>query len=99
MNRVNRRVHDQSDANRRRQVKHDVTVVDERRHDLLPQHRTAHPPEARAAVKMGNVFVAAGREVIDNRDVMALGEKRGGQVRSDEPCAAGDKYPHSRSLQ
>jgi hypothetical protein len=29
---------------------------------------------------------------------MPLGEKRGGQVRSDEPCAPGDEYPHSRSF-
>jgi hypothetical protein len=40
---------------------------------------------------MGDVFHSSGGEIIQQDHGMALGQKRFGQVRSDESCSAGDE--------
>ena len=50
--------------------------------------------EARAALEVLDVLDRARRQVVEDRHLVAGGQQRLGQVRSDEPGPAGDECTH-----
>src|SRR5262249_4586350 len=66
-------------------------------HQLLVARRADGVAESRPADEMGEVLDRAGGQVIEDRDLMTTVEKRLGEVRSDESCAARDECTHQIS--
>src|SRR5262249_51436756 len=63
----------------------------------VDRHVALDELEAPLTVEMGDVLAPAGDEVVEADDLVASAEQRVREVRSDEPCAAGDNDPrHQR---
>src|SRR5439155_8778124 len=91
---------DQAYADRRREVVHDVALVDELADDRRREHRVDDKVESRVVPERLDVAVGAGREVVDDEDLGASIEEIFREVRADEARPARDqRFPgHRRSL-
>src|SRR5581483_8943691 len=89
--RVHRLLDDEADADRSGEVVHDVAAVNELVHDGRLHDRFDHEVEAGALAQMGHVPLRAGREVVEDEDLLALVEEKLGEVGADEAGAARDE--------
>ena len=94
LDRVDRRLHDQLHADGRGQVEDDVAVVDQLGQQRLVGDAVDRVAEPRVPLQVLDVLDRARREVVEHRHLMARGQQRLGQVRPDEPGAAGDECTH-----
>src|SRR5437016_3616749 len=95
--RTNRALNDQTNADGRRQMHDYVTRIDQfgKKWDVL--HRIDRIVETRIGFQMANVVDASRREIVDDENLVATGEKYFAEVRSDEAGTACDEHAHRRS--
>jgi hypothetical protein len=86
--------HDQPDADGRGHVINAVSVSDELFHESAVQDRIDDEAKIRVLLEMGNIRIAARREIIDNRNMMALAYQLVRQMASDKSGTACDKDLH-----
>ena len=91
---ANRGLDDQLHPHGGRQVKDPVAAVDQLRHHRHVGARVDDVAEALLALQVPDVVDAAGRQIIDDADLVAALQQLVGQVRSDEPRAASDEITH-----
>ena len=94
LDRADRLLDDQLDADGRGEMKNDVAAVDELREERLVLDRVDEVFESAAALEMRDVFDGAGRQVVEDEHLVAAIEQRLGEMRADEPGAAGDQRAH-----
>ena len=95
--RVNRLFHNELDAHRGREVKDDVTAIDELGQEGLVAHRVDEVLEAAAALQFGDVVHRAGRQVVEDQHVVSSIQQRFREVRADESRSACNQCPHRAS--
>src|SRR5215831_7289804 len=78
-----------------REVEDDVGTIDELRQKGLVIHRPDRVLEARPTLEMDDIVDGASREVVENQDLMSVGDKPLGEVRPDETGPAGDQCSHA----
>ena len=92
LDRLQRLAGDQGHADRRRQVIDLADAVEQRcgpaPHRRPSRGRASAADDSRTAARLSQ---PAGRFVIDDRDPVAAGQQRLGQMRADESRAAGDQ--------
>ncbi len=88
---------DRLDADGGREVVDDVDLVHELGDDRGVQHAVDHEMEVGVVGEVGDVLQAAGREVVDDEHLVAVGEKKVGEVRADETGPTRDQCSHSAS--
>ena len=81
---------DELDADGRGEVEDDVALVDQLGHDGLVVYAVDGVVEARVRLEVRDVFDAAGREVVEDVDLVAALEVGVGEVRADEARPARD---------
>src|SRR5439155_19223752 len=69
-------------------------LVDQRR----VEDRADDDAQRRRRAEVRQVVERAGGEVVEEGDLVAVGEQLVGQVRADEPGPPGDQHPHRSSL-
>ncbi len=84
-------MHDQLHADRRRQMHHSVTFVDQFRQHRFIGDGIERITEVRMSFEVANIRNRAGGEIIDDRHPVAALDQGIRQVRTDKTCAAGDQ--------
>ena len=65
--------------------------LDQPIHDAVVANRFVDELEVGMIDQVGNVVQAAGRQIVDDDDVLALRQQRLGQMTADEARAAGNE--------
>ena len=91
---VDRLLHDQAHADRRRQMDRRVAAVDELDDQRLVERRTDAVGEPWRPDQVLDVRHAAGRQIVEDEHAVAAGEQPFREMRPDEPGAAGDEHLH-----
>ena len=86
-----------SHAHRGREMIDDVSAIDQFGDERLVHHRIDDVFESLAALEVDDVVHRSRRQIVHDENAVALREKRLGQMRSDEPRAAGEKGLHDRT--
>ena len=94
LDRPDRRLDDELDADGGGEMEHDVGAIDQLGRQRLVHHRVDDVVEAGTALEVGDVVHRTRRQVVDDDHAVALREERLGQMRSDEPGAAGEQRLH-----
>ena len=94
LDRVHRLLDDQLDADRGRQVDHDVGAVDELGEQRLVLDAVDRVVEAGLPLEVRDVVDRSGRQVVEDEDLVAALEERLAQVRPDESGSAGNQHTH-----
>src|SRR6266550_2308874 len=81
-------------ANGGGQVKDGISAADEQRGGLLVFHGVADEVELGIGTEVRNVGFAAGGEVVEDGERVAILEEALGEVRADKACAAGEEVVH-----
>jgi hypothetical protein len=89
--RAHRLLDDQPDADRSRQVVHDVALVDELVDHRRREHGVHHEVEARMLLEVLDVADRAGRQVVEDPYLPALREQQLREMRADEARPARDQ--------
>ncbi len=92
---VDRLFDDQLHANGGGEMEHDVAAVDELGEQPLVVDRVDEVLEPRPAFEMRDVVDRAGRQVVENQDVVALLQQHFGKMGADEPGSAGYQCTHA----
>ena len=97
LERVHRLFDDQLDADGRGQMKDDVAAIDHLGQQRLVGHRVDDVRESRMVFQVRDVVDRAGREVVEDEHLVAVGQQPLGEMRSDEAGAAGNQRDHART--
>ena len=92
--RAHRLLDDQPHADRRGEVVDDVALVDELVDDRAREHRVHREVEVAALHQVLDVPARAGREVVEDEDLLSVREQQLGEVRADEAGPARDQRLH-----
>ena len=76
-------------------MKHHIAPVDELGEERLVVDRLDEVLEPGAALEVHDVVDGAGRQVVDDDDLVAVLEQGFGQMRSDEAGSAGYERTHA----
>jgi hypothetical protein len=91
---TNRGVHNQSNANRSRQMIDDVALVNQ-----VSKHARVHDgiddtPESPLTLQVLDVHDGSGRKIVQNSHIVSLSKQRLSQMRTDKSSAACNKNVH-----
>ncbi len=92
--RAHRLLDDQAHADGRGEVVDDVALVDELVHDGTREHRVHGEVEIAVLHQVLDVPARAGGEVVEDEDLLSVGEQQLCEVRADEPGPARDQRLH-----
>ena len=95
LDRLHRLFHDQPNADGTCHVINAIGLADQLFHQFGVQNRVDDQPEIRVVLEMRDVRITAGREVVDDRDLMAFGDKFVREMAADKSGSAGDKNLHN----
>ena len=76
----------------------DVAAVHELVHDRRLEHGVDDEVEVAALAQVRDVPLGAGRQVVEDEDLPAVGEQQLREMRADEAGAAGDQGAAARSV-
>src|ERR1700687_3896598 len=93
---LQRPVHNELDADRRREVIDDVNLADLRVNLGRIQHRSIAEAEARIVLEVADVAKAARGEVVQSRHLVAARDQAIDYVRTDESRPSRDQDSHAR---
>src|SRR5205085_10741810 len=89
-----RSLDDPPDAHRRRPVIDHIALVDQFGHGRVVTNALDRVMKSRTGAQMADIINAAGRQVVEDENLIASPETSVGQVRPDEPRPAGAEHAH-----
>jgi hypothetical protein len=92
--RLERPFDDELDTHRRREVDDHLGLIHQFADRRMIEDRSTNEPEPWIALEMSDVAQGPGRQVVQHHDLVAPSDQSIGEVRTDEPGAAGDEVAH-----
>src|SRR5207244_8996000 len=95
LDRVDRLLEDQPNADGGSEMEYDAGLLDELVESLVLKNRSPARREPFVAFDRLQIRRPTGREVVDDRHLLARRQQRLGEMRADESGPARDQHPHA----